>query len=154
MVMRKFATPVCQRIVQTYINNLNNPDSDISIRLDHKCTIFQTLPNHFELIQIDFNRSSIYNTLTNTYPMHIHGNGGIQSKYFFNSLNNYINLNYRLSYGCKDLKFNPMLLINSNIYPLIYIYIRIDNINNISNLDNILNIDYPANRCIIHYINL
>lgn len=61
--------------------------TDSNIILDHHCQLFQTLAGT-NGTDIRLCRNRIYNTVTNSYPVFIHGNG--MSKYKLNHYQNYI----------------------------------------------------------------
>lgn len=63
------------------------------IVLDYNCEIFQALNGSDEDITIHKNR--VYNRYTKSYPIFLHGNGS--AKLFLNNLENYLDLNPKLS---------------------------------------------------------
>lgn len=96
-----------------YLNSIENP-SDIKIILDHNCYIFQTLSTLFEDITVDESKSRIKNRLFPSHnPSIIHGNGGVNSKLFLNSLCNYVPMKYITDIGYIDV------LSGSNIEQII-----------------------------------
>ena len=129
---------------------------DLKIKLDAKAEIFQTLSSHFDYITIDNSKSKVYNKLTDTTPMLVHGNGGPDSKTFVDKLCNYINLKHRDIYGYKDNHTVMKKLDNLNVseYPKIMNCIILDSLNNIMNIINLSKQKYPLSNMYYHVINL
>jgi len=129
---------------------------DLKIKLDAKAEIFQTLSSHFEYITINDSKSKVYNKLTDTTPMLVHGNGGPDSKTFVDKLCNYINLRYRDIYGYKDNHTIMKKLDNLHVteYPKIMNCIILDSLNNIMNVMNVNKQKYPFSNMYYHVINL
>lgn len=131
-------------------------ETELVIKLDAKAEIFQTLSSHFYYIDIDFGRSSIKNSLTNSEPLVIHGNGGPKSKMFFDKLCNYLNLRYRHVYGYKDYhsKLDMLTNIEENNYPTIYANIIVDKKEYLNNITNLFQQNYPKNKVVYHVLNI
>lgn len=130
-----------------YTYTFLNKCSNLSIKIDYYCEIFQALNGVFYYIDILFDESRIVNKLTKSKPCLIHGNGGIESKLFLNQLSNYIPLIWRPTYLYQNtnLKLNFFKKLLYESYPIIHIiFLFIDK--NYNNLDNILNLKYPKNR--------
>ena len=60
--------------------------NEYPIVLDHNCEIFQTINGASDIITINFSKGTIQNDETKTTPAIIHGNGGMDSKIFFNTI--------------------------------------------------------------------
>lgn len=136
-----------------YLNIIYN--HNLKLKLDHNCEIFQALQGIFYYIDIDFAKSKIINNLTNTNPILIHGNGGIRSKLFLNSLSNYIPLVWRETYLYQDLSINNDLfknLLYEYYFKIKIIYI-IENDKNIENVNNLITLKYPKNKINLIIIN-
>ena len=129
---------------------------DLKIKLDAKAEIFQTLSTHFDQIDIEYSRSSIKNSLTNSEPYVIHGNGGPKSKMFFDKLCNYLNLRFRHTYGYKDNHSDMKKLEKLEIqeYPTVKVLVRLDSIENIHYILNLQDQDYPESKISYHVLNL
>lgn len=71
-----------------------------SIKLDERCKLFQNLNGAYGEVELKFSRNDAYieNTLYNSRPKVIHGNGG--SKVHLNSLANYLAKSWTLDDGC------------------------------------------------------
>ena len=59
-------------------------------------------------LEIHYNFGNFKNKHTNTYPPIIHGNGGVQDKYSFNRIANYVGANWKGSYGYMNTTRAPM----------------------------------------------
>ncbi|XP_044597934.1 procollagen-lysine,2-oxoglutarate 5-dioxygenase isoform X1 [Cotesia glomerata] len=98
------------------------------IKLDHKCEIFQNLHGSIENIELRFKEDEAYlqNTLYNTVPMIIHGNG--LAKLVLNSLGNYLAKAWNPEEGCLNCWDNTIELSEKeqHTYPPILIAIFID----------------------------
>ena len=70
------------------------------IKLDERCKLFQNLNGAFGEVELKFTRHDAFieNTLYNSRPKVIHGNGG--SKVHLNSLANYLARSWTLEEGC------------------------------------------------------
>ena len=136
-----------------YLDSVEN-NHKLSIKLDYNAEIFQTLSSHFHYINIDFKESRVINDLTHSRPLIIHGNGGVNSKMFLNSLCNYINGKYTVKNGYMDYHTDRRKLENKNDEPKIYVMLTIDSIKNISNLNNLLEQKYPCTKVSFNVLNL
>jgi hypothetical protein len=87
------------------------------ISLDYNCEIFQCLNDAEKELEIVYNKSRVKNKITDSYPCHIHGNGGIDRKIVLNRLGNYL-MNENIQYS----KYNKNNLIKDNFH--IYINIK------------------------------
>lgn len=126
----------------------------LNIKLDYNCEIFQCLNGIFYYIDIEYDRSKIKNSLTNTNPCIIHGNGGLNSKLFLNQLCNYVPLVWRPTYLYQDIniKNNYFKNLLYEYYPTINI-IYINYNGNILSFDSIINFKYPKNKIELTILN-
>ncbi len=78
------------------------------IAIDNKCEMFQCMGQSADDLEIVYNHGNFNNKRTNTSPYIIHGNGGVQDKYAFNRITNYIGVNWKASYGYMNTAKAPM----------------------------------------------
>jgi len=126
----------------------------LNIKLDYNCEIFQCLNGIFYYIDIEYDRSKIKNSLTNTNPCIIHGNGDLNSKLFLNQLCNYVPLVWRPTYLYQDIniKNNYFKNLLYEYYPTInIIYINYNDI--VISFDSIINFKYPKNKIELTILN-
>lgn len=102
------------------------------INLDYKCQIFQTLNGSKNDINIIYEKSRLYNKITNESPCVIHGNGPEPIKLFLDKLGNYLGDGWNLTYKfCNKTsikhKDNLKIFIVSNLN-----YDFVENIENIT----------------------
>ena len=138
---------------QRFLESLDK--KNLQIKLDIYTEIFQTLSSHLYDINIDYDRSKITNDITMNSSIFLHGNGGILSKLFLNSLCNYINLRYRPIYKYKDLHSDYLKFkkLNYHQYPKIIIYTYITDKTNLENILSIYEQKYPRNKCMYIFHN-
>lgn len=79
------------------------------IGLDYNCQIFQCSLSDVDL-EVDISYASLKNIKTGSYPIVAHGNGGADSKYYFNYICNFVSGNFRESYGY--LHFNEKVEVD------------------------------------------
>uniref|UniRef100_A0A6C0BRP7 Glycosyltransferase n=1 Tax=viral metagenome TaxID=1070528 RepID=A0A6C0BRP7_9ZZZZ len=137
-----------------YLKSVKN-DINLKIKLDATSEIFQTLSSHLNYIKLDISMSKVLNTLTNTVPMVIHGNGDVNSKIFINRICNYINVKYRNNFGYKDSHtIKTKLNIDFDKFPIILAILKIETITDAKNIFNYINCikkqQYPSYK--IHYL--
>lgn len=106
-------------------------NENLKIKLDYECKIFQTLSALFSDIDIDMHKYKIINKRFGSNPSVIHGNGGVGSKLFLNSLGNYI-----------PIKFYPDIKPETN-HTITFMV----NITNTENMTNIFDQNYPKDKC-------
>lgn len=137
-----------------YIKSVKG-EIDIKIKLDAKAEIFQTLSSHFNHITVNDSTSKVHNSLTNTTPLLIHGNGGPESKTFIDKLCNYINLKFRETYGYKDNHSNlkKLQVLETDKYPTIKVLIRLENLDNMHYILNLQDQNYPECKISYHVLN-
>ncbi len=112
-----------------YINIFLSDFGKKYISLDYDCQIFQCLNDAEKELKIIFDKSRVKNMITNSYPCHIHGNGGPDRKIVLNRLGNYlINNNFQYS------KYNINNLIKKNFH----LYINIKKTTNSEIIINVL----------------
>ncbi|OTF81912.1 hypothetical protein BLA29_008331 [Euroglyphus maynei] len=98
----------------------------IGIQLDRNSLLFQNLNGEINDVEIRFSSNPnddldafLYNKLTRTYPIIVHGNGA--SKIPLNSLGNYLAKSWHPSIGCQscndDKRINLSVSIDHNDYP-------------------------------------
>ncbi len=119
-----------------FLNNLT--EKKFKIELDYECEIFQTLSARFTDIKIDYAKCKVTNALFPTNPSVLHGNGGVQSKMFLNSLGNYIPNNTYANSQIKNFLMEP----TQTILFLVHINKAFK-----SNLLNLFKQNYPQNLC-------
>jgi GR25 family glycosyltransferase involved in LPS biosynthesis len=111
-----------------YIQKFLSETGNKYMTLDYDCKIFQCLNNAETELDIKFNKSRLYNKYTETYPCHIHGNGGVSRKLKLNQYENYLSNNRTNIYGynCK----NDIEL--SKVKPNITVYVQFTGLNDIT----------------------
>lgn len=131
-------------------------EMELKIKLDAKAEIFQTLSSHFNHITVNDSTSKVNNSLTNTTPLLIHGNGGPESKTFIDKLCNYINLRFREIYGYKDNHSDMKKLdkLEINEYPTVKVLIRLENEDSLHYILNLQDQDYPEAKLTYQVLNL
>jgi len=114
-----------------------------SIGLDYHCQVFQTFGDTEVELFINKGFAELHNVVTTTKPTIAHGNGPIDSKYYFNYACNFISGNFRECFGY--LQFNeeqPLDIYNTRI--LISVFdISSDPEHIYQCLDSLRFIDYP-----------
>jgi len=80
-------------------------EGEHGITLDYNCKLFQCLADSQDDVEAEHAYSALYNKVTKTHPVVAHGNGNIDSKYFFNYIANFVANNFRQNYGY--LEINP-----------------------------------------------
>ena len=124
------------------------------IELDYHCQVFQTFGDTEIELFINKSFAELHNTVTATQPTIAHGNGPINSKYFFNYACNFISGNYRPAFGY--LHFNEQQEIDiMNTRILISVFdVSPDPEHIYQCLDSLRFIDYPhQNLAIAIYTN-
>jgi GR25 family glycosyltransferase involved in LPS biosynthesis len=91
---------------QYYFQRKYTSSKNGTIIIDYMSHLFQTLSTHHENIIVDHDFCNVINKKYGTSPCVIHGNGGIDIKHFFNSLNNFLLFNYRNYYETKKILLN------------------------------------------------
>ncbi|ESO01389.1 hypothetical protein HELRODRAFT_81988, partial [Helobdella robusta] len=114
---------------QTYFTNVFLNDREkYNIVLDSRSSIFQNLNDDQDDVSINFDSSYtyLYNDLTGTSPIIIHGNGPIRAG--LNSLTNYVPDQWTISRGCLHCLVDTRSLdgIEVPAYPQIYMAIFIE----------------------------
>ena len=113
------------------------------IGLDYTCDIFQCLASSYDDVVADHGYSELINKFTSTWPSVAHGNGNIDSKYYFNYLSSFLANNFRENYGY--LEYNsPDGFDLWNTRVLISVFDTSNNPEHIYNcLDSLRFIEYP-----------
>uniref|UniRef100_A0A8C9W2M4 procollagen-lysine 5-dioxygenase n=1 Tax=Scleropages formosus TaxID=113540 RepID=A0A8C9W2M4_SCLFO len=153
--------PYINKIVQQW--NLHENDDDqlfytkiyldplqrerLNVTLDHKCQIFQNLKGAVDEVLLKFGneRVRVRNTVYDTLPVVIHGNGN--TKLYLNYLGNYIPNTWNYEHGCGvcdkdilDLSHFPVSLVTVGVFieqptPFLPEF-----------LERLLTLDYPKNK--------
>ena len=118
---------------------------EFDIKLDHNCEIIQNL-SFFDQVQINKLNSKLENTLFNTTPCIIHGNGGIETKMTLYKMSTFLT-NFKNHYG-----YTPVNEIEVNELPKIAYSINLEETEEkiIDTLENLLNINYPQEKIYFH----
>ena len=116
---------------------------DYGIGLDYNCEVFQTFGDTEIELYLNKSFAELHNTVTSTQPCIAHGNGPIDSKYYFNYACNFISGNFREAFGY--LQFNEESELDvKNTRILISVFDTSPNPEHIYQcLDSLRFLDYP-----------
>tara|TARA_Y100001938_G_C8095068_1_gene437574 strand:- start:1957 stop:4110 length:2154 start_codon:yes stop_codon:yes gene_type:complete len=118
---------------------------EFDIKLDHNCEIIQNLAE-FDQVQINKLKSKLYNTLFNTTPSIIHGNGDVNVKMSLLRMFNFL-INFKNHYG-----YTPVNEIEVNELPKIAYSINVTETPKTieESLKNLLSVDYDREKISLH----
>jgi GR25 family glycosyltransferase involved in LPS biosynthesis len=118
---------------------------EFDIKLDHKCEIIQNL-SLFNEVQINKLKSKLQNTLFETIPCIIHGNGDVNVKMSLYRMFNYL-INFKNHYG-----YTPVNEIEVNELPKVAYSINITEppATLEESLNSLLDIDYDKEKIYLH----
>ena len=123
---------------QLYIHLKYEKEKDKeNIKIDYESQIFQT--SSFDDMEINYNGNRIINKLYKTNPCHLHANGSMYKKIYFNNLCNYLLKIWNPTYSYMKNKID-----NFDKKILIFIYLH-KNVNIKSFFQKIFNLNYDKN---------
>ena len=116
---------------------------DYGIGLDYNCEIFQTFGDTEVELSMNKTFAELHNVVTTTQPCIAHGNGPIDSKYYFNYACNFISGNFREAFGYLQFNEESQLDVN-NTRILISVFDTSPDPEHIYQcLDSLRFVDYP-----------